>query len=178
MKNKPNNNVILTGFMGTGKSTVGRLLAAELGYAVVDTDRIIAQRAGKPISIIFAQDGEDIFRDWESQVTKELAREKRLVIATGGGLMVSERNASLLERSGQVFCLTAQPKDILKRVKKSGEYRPLLDVDDPAGRIEQLLNQRESVYGRYTQIDTSGRSPKRVVKDILTQLQTETEQES
>lgn len=170
MSEKRTRNIILTGFMGTGKSAVGRLLAAEIGYAMVDTDQLIAQRAGKPVTAIFSEDGEDVFRSWENQVTKELARERRLVIATGGGLMVNDRNAEALEKTGDVFCLTAKPKDILKRVKKSEVNRPLLNVDNPAERIEQLLAERAEVYGRYPQINTSGRSPKRVVKELLKQI--------
>lgn len=152
--------------MGTGKTTVGRLLAAELGYAFVDTDKLIAQRAGKPVSVIFKEDGEDVFRDWESQMATELAQEQRLVIATGGGLMLSERNADALQKTGVVFCLTAKPKDIVKRVQSSG-HRPLLDVDDPQRRVEDLLAERDPVYSRYPQIETSGRSPQKVVNEIM-----------
>lgn len=159
-------NIILTGFMGTGKTTVGRLLADELGYAFVDTDKLIAQRAGKPVSVIFAEDGEPVFRDWEAQIAAELAQEQRLVLATGGGLMLSERNAETLQKSGIVFCLTANPKEIVKRVQQSG-HRPLLDVADPQERVEALLAERQAIYERYPQINTSGRPPQKVVKEIL-----------
>ena len=165
-------NIILTGFMGTGKTTVGRLLAAELGYAFVDTDKLIAQRAGKPVSVIFAEDGEAVFRDWEAQIAAELAHEQRLVLATGGGLMLSERNADTLQESGIVFCLTAKSKEIVKRVKQSG-HRPLLDVDNPQERVEALLAEREAIYSHYPQIDTNGRAPEKVVKEILKALEQE-----
>ncbi|MCA9979374.1 MAG: shikimate kinase [Anaerolineales bacterium] len=171
-----NQNIILTGFMGTGKTTVGRLLAAELGYVFVDTDKLIAQRAGKPVSVIFAEDGEAVFRDWEAQIATELAQERRLVIATGGGLMLSERNADTLQEHGVVFCLTAKPKEIVKRVKQSG-HRPLLDVDDPQERVEALLAEREATYRRYPQMNTSGRAPQKVVKEIVKALAQGAEQE-
>jgi shikimate kinase len=159
-------NIILTGFMGTGKTTVGRILAAALGYAFVDTDKLIAQRAGKPVPLIFAEDGEAVFRDWEGQIASELAQEQRLVIATGGGLMLSERNAEALQATGPVFCLTAKPKEILKRVQQSG-HRPLLDGENPQQKIEALLAEREPVYSRYTQVSTSGRAPQKVAQEIL-----------
>lgn len=177
MSEKRTKNIVLTGFMGTGKSTIGRLLAAALGYAVVDTNQLIAQRAGKPIHLIFSEDGEDIFRDWEAQVTKELAREKRLVVATGSEIMLNDRNADALEKSSYVFCLTAKPRDILRRIKKNGEVQPLLVNDYSTDRIEQLLAERAAVYNRYPQINTSGRSPKRVLKELLKAIPTEEDKE-
>lgn len=162
-------NVVLTGFMGTGKSTVGRFLAAELGYVLVDTDKLIAQRAGKPVHLIFKENGEETFRDLESQLATELARQQGLIIATGGGMLVSERNAELLQETGDVFCLTASPREILGRVKQSG-YRPLLDAPKPLERIKELLAERADAYGRFPQIKTSRKPPQRVAKEIIKQL--------
>jgi shikimate kinase len=163
-------NIILTGFMGTGKSTVGRVLAQLLGYVFVDTDNLVAQRAGKPVSLIFAEDGERTFREWEASITEELVPHRGLVIATGGGLFTSERNAEMLEGTGPVFCLAAKPKEILKRIKASGEHRPLLDAENPQQRLEELLAERAPIYEKYEQIDTSGKSPDRVAKAILNEL--------
>ena len=159
-------NIVLTGFMGTGKSTVGRVLANELGYAFVDTDKLIAQRAGKPVHLIFKEDGEAVFRDWESQLAAELAQQTKLVIATGGGMLVSERNAEMMQETGHIFCLVASAREILARVKQSGN-RPLLDTDDPLAKIKELLDERAAAYGRFTQIKTSRRPPQRVAKEIL-----------
>lgn len=169
------NNIILTGFMGTGKSTVGRVLAQGLGYVFVDTDNLVAQRAGKPVSLIFAEDGERTFRDWEASITEELVTHRGLVIATGGGLFTSERNAEMLADTGRVFCLVAKPKDILKRIQASGEHRPLLDAENPQQRLEELLAERAPIYEnkKYTQIDTSGKKPDGVVKAILNELKNE-----
>lgn len=166
------NNIILTGFMGTGKSTVGRALAQELGYVFVDTDNLVAQRAGKPVTLIFAEDGERTFRDWEASVTEDLVTHRGLVIATGGGLFTSERNAEMLEATGPVFCLAAKPKELLKRIQASGEHRPLLDAENPLQRLEELLAERDPIYkkDKYTQIDTSGKKPAGVVKAILNEL--------
>lgn len=162
-------NIILTGFMGTGKSTIGRLLATNIGYIFVDTDVLIAQRLGKPVHLIFEEDGEEIFRDTEAQIAEELSRYQQMVIATGGGLMVNERNADMLEKTGTVYCLTATAEEILKRVKSSGETRPLLETDDPAARIQDLLAQRETAYNRFTQISTSRRSPQKIAQEIQDQ---------
>lgn len=168
--NDKKQNVVLTGFMGTGKTTVGRFLAAELGYALVDTDKLIAQRAGKPIHLIFKEDGEAVFRDWEAQLAAELTRQKQLVIATGGGMLVSERNAEIMQEAADIFCLTASPREILSRVKLSGN-RPLLDTPKPLERIKELLAEREAAYGRFTQIKTSLKKPQRIAKEIVKALQ-------
>ena len=99
-------NIILTGFMGTGKTTVGRLLAERLGREFVDTDDLIVARAGRPIADIFNDDGETRFREWEAQVAGELAGRRGLVIATGGRLMLDPDNAAALGATGPVLCLS------------------------------------------------------------------------
>lgn len=157
-------NIVLTGFMGTGKTTVGHLLAARLGYAFVDTDEMIVQRDGRPIPTIFAEEGEAYFRGLETAVSLELSTQSDLVIATGGRLMLDPINAEVLERNGRVFCLTASPEEIVARVGGGG--RPLLDVPDPAVRIRELLAERAAGYGRYPQIDTTGKTADEVVAEI------------
>jgi shikimate kinase len=160
-------NVVLTGFMGTGKTIVGRMLAAHLGYGFVDTDELIVERDGRPISRIFQEDGEQRFREWESLVSRELCAAKETVIATGGGLMLDEQNARQLERGAHVFCLLATPEEIVARLANEKGTRPLLKVRDPARRIRQLLRERAKVYGRYVQISTSGRRADQIVEEIV-----------
>lgn len=160
-------NVILTGFMGTGKSTVGRRLSSRLDYAFVDTDEMIVSRDGRAIADIFSEDGEAAFRAWEAKVSRELAGSSGLVIATGGGLMLNEHNAHLLSQEADVFCLRASSDEIVARLAGEPDRRPLLNVLNPAGRIQQLLDSRSEAYGRFTQISTSGRSVDQIVEEIV-----------
>jgi shikimate kinase len=160
-------NVILTGFMGTGKSTVGRLLAAQLGCTFVDTDDLIVARDGRSIAAIFREDGETAFRCWEARITEELAGQSGLVIATGGRLMLDDRNAAALAENGRVFCLTAVPETIVARLLEDGGKRPLLAVPHPAREIERLLEERQGGYGRFRQIDTDNKTPDQIAAEIL-----------
>jgi shikimate kinase len=159
-------NIILTGFMGTGKTTVGKLLAQRLQRPFLDTDALIVERDGRSIADIFAQDGEETFRAWERTVALELAQRQGLVIATGGRLMLDEANAAALLATGQVFCLTAVPQTILARVQDD-EKRPLLNVPNPAERIAQLLEMRREGYGRFPQIATDGKTAVQIADEIL-----------
>ena len=162
-------NIILTGFMGTGKTTVGKLLAKRLQRPFIDTDALIVERDGRSIADIFAQDGEAAFRAWERTVAFELAQQQGLIIATGGRLMLDAENAAALSASGQVFCLTAVPQTILARVKNNAK-RPLLNVPNPAAQIQQLLEQRREGYGRFPQICTDGQTSEQVAKEIMNML--------
>jgi len=119
-------NIILTGFMGTGKSTVGRLLAKKTGYRFVDTDTLIEQQTGKTITEIFTTQGEKAFRHLETELVKKLAKKGGQVIATGGGLVLNPDNVKELSRTGKIFCLTATADEILQRVKQQENTRPLL----------------------------------------------------
>lgn len=163
-------NVILTGFMGTGKTTVGRLLAERMGMGFVDTDELIVARDGRSIADIFREDGEERFRALERQIADELAGRRGLVIATGGRLMLNPANAVMLGETGPVFCLTAEPGDILVRVRGDETKRPLLDGPDPERRISALLDERAPRYARFRRIDTSGRAPAAVTDEIIAAL--------
>ena len=163
-------HIVLTGFMGTGKSTVGRLLAGRLGRGFVDTDALIEARCGRTIPDLFAEKGEVAFRAWESAVAQELAQETGLVIATGGGMMLNEANAAALSHESLVICLMANPATILARVQALPGQRPLLDIPDPLTRIQTLLNQRAAVYNRYWQVDTTNRTVTQVVEAIMSHL--------
>jgi len=161
-------NLVLTGFMGTGKTTVGRLLASRLGFDFVDTDRLIERRHG-PIPQIFSEHGEREFRRLERDAAAELAARDRLVISTGGRMMLDPVNADLLSSSGDVFCLAASVDTILGRVTgdESPVERPLLSGTDVRDRIERLLAERAEAYERFRQIDTEGRTPDEVADEIL-----------
>jgi shikimate kinase/3-dehydroquinate synthase len=137
-------NVVLIGFMGTGKTAVGEMVASRLGRPFVDTDTLIEERAGRPISRIFAEDGEGAFRRLEAQVVAQVAARGGSVIATGGGVVLSRENMDLLRHRGVIIALCAQPRAILARVGRGGS-RPLLG-DDPEGHVQRLLQERDPLY--------------------------------
>lgn len=140
-------NIILTGYMGSGKSTVGKNLSRIGGYAFVDTDEMIERQQGRTINDIFAQEGEAAFRDMETALLKQFIRdgERGLVIATGGGMPVREENRTLLRQLGAVFYLQAAPETIYNRLKGDTK-RPLLRCADPLARIRQMLAERGPAY--------------------------------
>jgi 3-dehydroquinate synthase len=154
-------NVVLTGFMGTGKSTVARLLAEALGRPCVDTDELIAARAGKSIPTIFEQLGEAAFRALEADVCAELAAQSGLVVATGGGMLVSPENRAVLLRSAVVICLDAAPETIAQRLQSEGG-RPL------AGRWQALYEARRPVYAALPyHVPTDDQPPEAVTQAVL-----------
>ncbi len=138
-------NIILTGFMGTGKTSVGRLVAERLDRPFLDLDDVIAARAGKPIPRIFAEDGERAFRALEAAVCAELAAPAGLVVAAGGGAVVNPANRAALAAGGLVICLDAAPEAILARVGDDAN-RPMLAGGNRQARIENLLAQRAGAY--------------------------------
>ena len=166
-------NIVLTGFMGTGKTTVGRLLAARTGRAFVDTDELIEQRTGKEIAGIFAAEGPQHFRQLERNLASELASLQDLVIATGGRLMLDSHNCAALAPQSLVLCLQASPQEILKRVAAGDARRPLLDVPRPEQRVAQLLQERAAGYAQFPQIPTGARSPEQVAGEIVRRYQLE-----
>ena len=163
-------NVILIGFMGTGKSSTGKMLAQRLGCAFIDMDNKIEEEAGLSIPEIFAQFGEDHFRQREHELAVRLAKRRNAVISTGGGTIKDAENVALLKQSGLLVCLTAQPEVILERTERKGE-RPVLDGADQGDRlsaIENLLAEREQFYRQADfAIDTTELSPLQVVERII-----------
>ncbi len=148
-------NLILTGFMGTGKTTVGQLIAQRLGREFVDMDRWIEERAGKAVAAIFAEDGEDRFRAWEAEACEALSEPRGQIIATGGWALGPQQNREVMQRGGCVICLWAEPEVILKRVSGNSD-RPLLAGADRAAKLQALLHQREEVYRSFAwQVDTT-----------------------
>jgi len=137
-------NVVLIGFMGTGKSAVGRALAARLGRPFVDTDALIEERAGRPIPRVFAEDGEDAFRRLEAEVVEAASARTGAVIATGGGVVLRADNMTRLRSHGIIVALRAAPAAILARVGADGS-RPLLGAN-PAESVRRLLDQRDPLY--------------------------------
>ena len=164
-------NIILTGFMGTGKSSVGRLLAEHLGYEFVDTDEWITARCGKAIHDIFRDQGEAAFREMEAALARELGGLKKKVIATGGRLMLDAANAAALSRRGRVFTLWATPEEIIARVANdTAAVRPLLEGPSLEARIRALFEERRAGYARFTPIETSGKTIAEVVQLVVNRL--------
>ena len=164
-------NIILTGFMGTGKTTVGKILAQRLGYRFVDTDDLIVTQQRRSISDIFEQLGEPAFRQMEADAAQALAQERGLVVATGGRLMLDPANAAALGGTGKVFCLLASSKVILARLQVDENKRPLLAGADPYARIVALLAERKDGYGRFVGVDSAGKKPAQIVDEIISHEQ-------
>lgn len=152
-------NIILTGFMGTGKTTVGRLLAKQLNYQFIDTDLQIEEQIGCTIADYFKQEGEPAFRQKEAELANHLAAKDGLVISTGGSMMLNPGNATALSKTGRVFCLIAAPEEILERVSNDSNVRPLLQGANPLEHIVELMQQREKGYKRFSQFKTSEKQP-------------------
>jgi len=159
-------NLGLIGFMGTGKSCVGRVVADTLDFTFLDTDHVIEARAGLSITEIFAQQGEPAFREWERRVVAELTHREKTVIATGGGLPAAEGNLASLKTHALVICLWATPETILERIG-SHTHRPLLNDPDPLAKIRGLLAVRESSY---RQADVLITTERRSVREVALQV--------
>lgn len=155
-------NLALIGFMGTGKSSVGRQVAEALQFAFVDTDALIEERTGRTISDIFERDGEPAFREWEHRVVEELAEGENTVIATGGGLPVNPANLESLKTHALVVWLWTSAETIYQRVR-AHSHRPLLNGPDPLQKIQQLLVLREPYYRQADVLVNTEQRPLRAV---------------
>jgi len=164
-------NIILIGFMGTGKTTVGRRLARRLGREFLDTDSEIERVAGKTIPQIFAQDGEVRFRSEERLVVQKLSSQENLVIATGGGIVLNPDNVADLKHNGILICLAASPEVIYERVKGK-KNRPLLNrVNNLLEHIKEMLEKRKPFYQvADCVINTDRKSREQVVEEIVAYL--------
>lgn len=163
-------NIALIGFMGTGKSTVGRLAAEQLKFDFLDTDALIEQRSGRKITEIFAQSGETAFRQLEAQLVAELATHTRTIISTGGGLPTNPANLASLKSHSLVICLWASPERIYERVRDQS-HRPLLHDPDPLGKIRSLLATRENFYKQAdVLINSDLRSAREVAQQVINQF--------
>ena len=163
----PAANLYLVGFMGTGKSTVGRQVARQLGYQFFDSDREIERTQGKPVAGIFAEEGEAKFRALEREFIERGHPGEGSVIACGGGLVVPTGMLELLHRRGVVVCLHASIEIILERTMRT-KHRPLLQVENPEQRLRALFAEREKVYGRTgTMVLTDRRPLREIVGHVL-----------
>jgi len=162
--NKP--NLYLVGFMGVGKSAIGRRLAREMNYKFIDSDHVIEKKIGKTIPEIFKSEGEAAFRGYEREFIESGHPTEGCVVACGGGLVVQAGMSDLLKECGIVVCLFASPESIVERTGRN-KNRPLLDVEDPEERVRQLLADRESIYMQAgTCITTEERSISEIVQHI------------
>ena len=163
-------NLALAGFMGVGKSTVGRMVAENLGFEFLDTDERIEREAGRSIREIFADHGEEVFRSMERKLVESLAERAGLVISTGGGLIVDPENLDSLQQHSLVVCLWASAETIYERVRHM-THRPLLQAPDPQARIREMLAAREPAYRRAdVLISVEMRSAREVAQHVVHQF--------
>ncbi len=164
-------NIILIGYMGSGKTTVGKIAAERKNYTFVDTDEMIVEQQHRSISEIFAADGERAFRDMETALLGQLIAEKRehLVISTGGGMPLRTENQQLLARLGKVVYLKASPVTIYNRIK-GDTTRPLLQCENPLERIEEMIVERSPLYeaGAIFIVEVDELSQSEAASEILT----------
>lgn len=165
-------NVFLVGLMAVGKSTVGRLLAQQLGYTFYDTDQIIEERAGADVAWIFDVEGEQGFRDRETQVIDELSQLEEVVVATGGGAVLRDCNRQMLAARGCVVHLDSPLDRLLERTQKD-KKRPLLRNGNPGQTLARLRVEREPLYREVAdyRFVTDRQSPKVLVRTIVARLE-------
>ena len=163
-------NIVLIGFMGSGKSTVGRELHKRLGYSLTDMDQLIEETMGKRITEIFKEEGESAFRDFETLQLLEIAKltDTRHIVSTGGGIVIRPGNRSLLRQLGYVVWLHAPEDEIYRRTSRNNE-RPLLNQPDARERIATLMAEREPWYKEtaHLKIDTAGLESHEIASGIL-----------
>jgi len=159
-------NIILTGFMGVGKTSVGTRLAKDLGFTFVDTDEQIEADQNITVTGIFSTFGEPYFRDVETRIIKQILENENQVVSTGGGAVIRDENRRVFKENGITLCLTAHPESIYDRIKHE-THRPLLQGENPLARIRELLDAREQFYRQADFIiDTSERSVDDVISEI------------
>ncbi|MGE4317380.1 MAG: shikimate kinase [Deferribacterales bacterium] len=167
-------NIYLIGFMGTGKSTVGRMIAQDLGLKFVDTDKMVEDKTGKAILDIFEESSEEDFRKLETEVLKEITEEKGMIVSTGGGIVVTRGNLELMKQSGAVFTLIADAHTIHERLSQDNTCRPLLEVENPLDEIKRLLFERAAFYiNAHHIIETSDITAREAADQIISILKSE-----
>ncbi len=169
-------NIILIGFMGTGKTVIGRVLARQNGFAFVDTDKEVEDIMGMNICQIFRKHGERRFRSEEALAVKKLAKREGVVVATGGGVMMNEENAAILKENGFVVLLTAAPELLHERISRKNT-RPLLGKNCSYEDMMKLLHEREAIYASYADltVDTGELGVEEAVAAILAAYQSANE---
>ncbi len=170
-------NIILTGFMGTGKTAVGRRLAMLLNMELIDVDTEIEKSQQMTINEIFRQFGEPGFREIETEMIQKLSERKDVIISTGGGAVLKQKNMDALRKQGIIICLMASPQTILKRTSHNSN-RPLLKVKDPFEKIKELLNFRKPFYEKADiLIDTENKTPLQIAEEIIDKIKDSRSQE-
>ncbi|MDR3092199.1 MAG: shikimate kinase [Clostridiales bacterium] len=164
-------NIALIGFAGCGKTSAGARLSEILGFAFIDTDSAVEERAGLPIPLIFEKFGEARFRELEAEITAEAARSGGAVIATGGGVIKNPENMRVLKESGKVVYMRVGAEEIYERLRDDNS-RPLLLAEDKLGRIRQLMDERAPVYEKYADIsaDVGALPPEGAARLIISRL--------
>ena len=163
-------NIVLTGFMGTGKTAVGRKLSRLLNMELIDVDTEIEKSQKMTINDMFKKFGEPRFREIETEMIKKLSGKENIIISTGGGAVLKQENVDVLREKGIIVCLFATPETILRRTSHNSN-RPLLQVEDPFGKIKELLNFRKPFYEKADiMIDTEGKTPIQIAEEIIEKI--------
>ena len=161
------NNIYIVGFMGTGKTTIGKEVARIKDWGFIDLDELIETRQQRKIRDIFATDGEPYFRKIEKELLAEISQCNNMVVSCGGGIVVDQQNIVCMKKTGLMLCLSAKPEVILARTSSNDE-RPLLNVSKPLDKIKFLLEARRPAYEQaHTVIDTSSLKVEQVVQEVL-----------
>ncbi len=170
MTDTPVKNIFLVGFMGAGKTAVGKVLAGKTGFEYRDADKIAETKAGMTVTEIFAARGEEGFRELESEILASLAKGERQVVSTGGGAVMRPANIETMKNGGVIVYLKASPETIWERVKHS-KTRPLLQVENPFETVKELLSKRAHLYELADAIvATDGQTPAEIAGEIVTFL--------
>lgn len=167
-------NIYLTGFMGTGKSTIGRELAKSLGKKFIDMDEYIQKQQGKSVKEIFEEHGESFFREKEMEAAKELASEQGRIIATGGGTILNNDIRKLFTDTGLIICLFTDQDQLVQRLQRSSK-RPMIkgSEEEVRERVDKLMQERQDVYSSFSiRVNTTNLTPQEVSKKIIKTLHT------
>ena len=160
-------NIIITGFMGTGKTVVAIKLASKLGMKFIDMDQLIEERQEMSIADIFVRYGEKYFREQENKLVQELSQKENMVIATGGGTFLNLDNSKILNQEGQIICLHADSQTIYNRLKENNN-RPLVKGKNVLNKINYLLEKRKQIYDNFEdKVDTTDLTIQEVVDNII-----------
>lgn len=172
------NNVFLIGFMGTGKSTIASCFGADYAMNIVEMDKAIVEKARMSIADIFAQYGEEYFRDLETTILKETGNMKNTVVSCGGGIVLRKENVNYMKQNGKIVLLTASPEEIVARVKNDNE-RPLLKESKDIESVNKLMEARRVKYEEAADviIHTDGKSKEIICKELISKLQRAKERE-
>jgi shikimate kinase len=163
-------NIVLTGFMGSGKTVVAKQLARLLGMKVIDVDSEIERSRKMTINEIFKQFGEPKFREVETETIKQISENNNVIISTGGGAVLKHENMDVMRKKGVIVCLSASPETILERTKSSRD-RPLLLVENPLERIKELLEYRRPFYEKADiMVDTESKTPLQIAEEIVEKI--------